>query len=178
MFCCKTFLLIFAVTIGLVFGTPFTHAKETCQALQCQTETCSSDSCADGIDSKACHPTHCHKRATQTIHIPKGQTCWSYQGRDTHFTGHFGSWSNVTVVAYGEFFETKGRDVRVANVTVNAFENGSWRELGKAGDGSYPTPEGGDIDIAFVIKFDDHKDMESLKALHFHVCSVPERMSE
>ena len=74
-------------------------------------QPCSSDTCTDGIDTKACHPTHCHKRATQTIHIPKGQTCWSYQGRDTHFLGHFGSWSNVTVVAYGEFFENKKRDV-------------------------------------------------------------------
>jgi hypothetical protein len=61
---------------------------------------------------------------------------------------------------------------------VNAFENRSWRELGKAGDGSYPTPERGDIDITFVTKFDDRTDMDSLKALHFHVCSVPERMSE
>ncbi len=175
----KTLWPTFAVVTALVFGgASFAHARETCQALQCQTETCSSDSCADGIDTKACHPTHCHKRVTQTIHIPKGQTCWSYQGRDTHFTGHFGSWSNVTVIAYGEFFENKGRDVRVENVTVNAFESRSWRELGKAGDGSYPTPEGGDIDITFVIKFDDHTDMESLKALHFHVCSVPERMSE
>jgi len=61
---------------------------------------------------------------------------------------------------------------------VNAFESGSWRELGKAGNGSYPTPEGGDVDITFAIKFDDPTDMESLKRLHFHVCSVPERMSD
>jgi len=141
--------------------------------LQCQTETCSSDSCADGIDTKACHPTHCHKRATQTIRFLKGQACWSYQGRDTHFTGHFGSWSNVTVVAYGEFFENKGRDV---HGTVNAFENRSGRELGKAADGRYPTPEGGDIEITFVIRFGEHTNMEALKTLHFHVCSVPERM--
>jgi hypothetical protein len=175
----KRYLPAIAIVTTIVFSIPFAHAfaKETCQALQCQTETCSSDSCADGIDTKACHPTHCHKRATQTIHIPKGQTCWFYQGRGTHFTGHFGSWSNVTVVAYGEFFENKGRDVRVANVTVNAFESRSWRELEKAGDGSYPTPEGGDIDIAFVIKLDDHTDMK-LKALHFHICSVPERMDK
>jgi hypothetical protein len=39
-----------------------TDAKETCQGTQCHTETCTSDSCADGIDTKACHPTHCHKR--------------------------------------------------------------------------------------------------------------------
>jgi hypothetical protein len=57
---------------------------------------------------------------------------------------------------------------------VNAFENGSLRELGKTGDGGYPTPEGGDIDIVFFI--DDRTDIDSLKALHLHVCSVPERM--
>jgi hypothetical protein len=166
------------VVLGVCAIISPVNAAETCQALQCLTETCSSDSCADGITAKACHPTRCHKCPTQTIHIPKGQTCWSYQGRDTNFTGHFGSWSNVTVVAYGEFFENKGRDVRVENIAVDAFESRSWRELGKAGDGSYPTPEGGDIDITFVIKLDDHTDMDSLKALHFHVCSVPERMSE
>jgi hypothetical protein len=170
----KQCLLACAVVLMLAFSP--VYAAETCQGLQCQTETCSSDTCTDGITTRACHPTHCHKRAIQTIHIPKGQTCWSYQGRDAHFIGHFGSWSNVTVVAYGEFFENKERDVRVANVTVNALENGSLRELGKAGDGSYPTPEGGDIDIVFVVKFDERTDVESLKALHFHVCSVPERM--
>ena len=127
----KLLLVAFALVLVVACAAP-ASAKETCQALQCQTETCSSDSCADGIDAKACHPTHCQKRATQTIHIPKGQSCWSYQGRATRFIGHFGGWSNVTVVAYGEFFENKERDVGVENVTVDAFESRSLRQLGKA----------------------------------------------
>jgi hypothetical protein len=41
--------------------------------------------------------------ATTDIRFKKGDSCWSYVGKDDHFVGKFLSWQDITVKA---FFET------------------------------------------------------------------------
>jgi hypothetical protein len=63
--------LLLGTVAALILASSPMYAAETCQGSQCQRETCSSDSCDDGIDAKACHPTHCHLRDDQLPTVPK-----------------------------------------------------------------------------------------------------------
>jgi hypothetical protein len=42
--------------------------------------------------------------ATTDIRFKKGDSCWSFVGKDDHFVGKFRSWQDITVKA---FFETE-----------------------------------------------------------------------
>jgi hypothetical protein len=103
--------------------------------------------------------TTANASGSHEIHFQKGKECLSYQGKDSSFVGKFLSWSSITVRA---FIETEGG---LKDAKVKVYRNGS--EAPIAGDGSYPTPEGGDA----VYKFDVQTDQPP-NTIHFHVCST------
>jgi hypothetical protein len=104
--------------------------------------------------------------ATTDIRFKKGDSCWSYVGRDDHFVGKFLSWQNITVKA---FFETdeglKDAKVKVYNLTSGRLE------VPVTEAGSYPTPEGGSATFAIDVQVD-----QPVKNIHFHICAITERM--
>jgi hypothetical protein len=111
------------------------------------------------------------------IHILPGQTCWSYTGRETRFFGRFGSWGSITYNAYAEFRDEYGQTyivpAKLTAINVEGVKLGQAPfEMGRAPDGSYPTPEGGDADMVFVLKFENPGGV--LKTVHFHICCTSE----
>jgi hypothetical protein len=104
--------------------------------------------------------------ATTDIRFKKGDSCWSYVGKDDHFVGKFLSWQDITVKA---FFETdeglKDAKVKVYNLTSDRLE------IPVTDAGSYPTPEGGDSTFEIGVQID-----RPYKNIHFHICAITEKM--
>jgi hypothetical protein len=100
------------------------------------------------------------------IRFKKGESCWSYVGKDNRFVGKFLSWQDITVKA---FFETeeglKDAKVKVYNLTSDRLE------VPVTEGGSYPTPEGGNATFEIDLQID-----RPYKTIHFHICAITERM--
>jgi hypothetical protein len=61
--------------------------------------------------------------ATTDIRFKKGDSCWSYVGKDDHFVGKFLSWQDITVKAFfGTDEGLKDAEVKVYNLTSDRLE--------------------------------------------------------
>jgi len=110
--------------------------------------------------------TATNARGMHEIQIQKGKECWSYQGNDSFFVGHFLSWQDITVKA---FFETD-EGLNDAKVKVYNLTNGKL-EIPVTEAGSYPTPEGGNATFEIDVQID-----RPYKNIHFHICAISEKM--
>jgi hypothetical protein len=104
--------------------------------------------------------------ATTDIRFKKGDSCWSFVGKDDHFVGKFRSWQDITVKA---FFETE-EGLKDAKVKVYNLTNGRI-EVPVTEAGSYPTPEGGNATFEIHVQID-----RPYKNIHFHICAIDEKM--
>jgi hypothetical protein len=103
---------------------------------------------------------------TTNIRFKKGESCWSYVGKETHFVGKFLSWQDITLKAFVETEEgLKDAQVKVYNLTSDRLE------VPVTESGSYSTPEGANAIFEIDVQID-----RPYKNLHIHICAVTEKM--